>query len=59
MEIGWIMLGFFVFVTLAFVAFALFLPEWVGITGKKARDIMKEQQGDALPDEGRDAPPRA
>lgn len=45
MSIGWIMGGFFCFVTLLFVAIAFFLPEWVGITGKKAKQIMKEQQG--------------
>lgn len=43
MAIGWIMAGFFVFVTLIFVAIAFFLPEWVGITGNKAKEIMKEQ----------------
>lgn len=43
MSMGWIMAGFFVFVTIIFMVIALFLPEWVGITGKKAREIMKEQ----------------
>ena len=43
MEIGWILTGFFIFVTLIFIAVAIFLPEWVGITGKKAKEIMKEQ----------------
>lgn len=43
-EIGWLMLGFFIFITLIFVAIAFFLPEWVGITGKKAQEIIKEQQ---------------
>jgi hypothetical protein len=47
MSIGWIMGGFFVFVTLLFIVVAIFLPEWVGITGKKAKEIMKEQQGDS------------
>ncbi len=46
MEIGWLMFGFFVFVTLIFVAIAFFLPEWVGITGKKAQEYMKEQAGE-------------
>lgn len=26
---------------------AFFLPEWLGITGKKAKEIMAHQQGDA------------
>lgn len=49
MSIAWIMGGFFVFVTLIFCAIAFFLPEWVGITGKKAKQTMKEQHGDAVP----------
>ena len=44
---GWIMAGFFVFVTIVFMVIALFVPEWVGITGKKAREIMKEQSLDS------------
>ena len=50
MSIGWMMAGFFIFITLLYVVIALFLPEWVGITGKKARDIMKEQQGEQPPE---------
>ena len=44
MEIGWILAGFFVFCTMAFIAIAFFLPEWVGITGKRAKDIIRDQQ---------------
>ncbi len=44
MEIGWIMLIFFIFVLMVFIAVAFFLPEWVGITGKKAKEIMAEQE---------------
>ena len=32
---------------LAFMALAFFLPEWLGITGKKAREVMQHQQGDS------------
>lgn len=39
MEIAWILAALFLFCTMAFVAFALFLPEWVGIQGKKAKEI--------------------
>jgi hypothetical protein len=46
MEMGWILGGLFVFVTMIFLVVAVFLPEWVGITGKKAQQTMKEQQGD-------------
>ena len=49
MEIVLAMGIFFIFVTVIFIAVAIFLPEWVGITGKKAKEIMKEQQGDTVP----------
>ncbi len=45
MEIGWALGILFVFVTIVFIAIAFFLPEWVGITGNKAREIMEEQRG--------------
>ena len=47
MEILWIMGGFFIFITMIFVVFAIFLPEWVGITGNKAKEIMSHQQGES------------
>jgi hypothetical protein len=50
MELGWILGGIFVLSTLIFVAIAVFLPEWVGITGKKAHETMKEQQGEKTED---------
>lgn len=37
---------FFIVVTLIFVFVAIYLPEWIGITGKKAHEVMKEQAGD-------------
>ncbi|MFN7905823.1 MAG: hypothetical protein ACK5P5_11640 [Pseudobdellovibrionaceae bacterium] len=40
-----ILVGFFIFVTISFIVIAVFFPEWVGITGKKALDIAREQQG--------------
>ena len=42
----WILIFFFAFITIAFVAFAYFFPEWVGITGKKAREIQEQQKQD-------------
>lgn len=36
---------FFIFITMIFVAVAIFLPEWLGITGKKAKEIIAEQTG--------------
>lgn len=44
MEIIWVLIGFFALVTMIFVVIAIFLPEWVGITGKKALEIQKHQQ---------------
>ncbi|MFM6928612.1 MAG: hypothetical protein ACKOX6_09115 [Bdellovibrio sp.] len=35
---------FFVIATAVFVAIAIFLPEWMGITGKKAKKIIEDQQ---------------
>jgi hypothetical protein len=35
---------FFIFITMIFVAIAIFLPEWLGITGKKAKQIIADQQ---------------
>lgn len=44
MEMIWLLGGFFAFVTIAFIALAYFLPEWVGITGKKALEVEKHQK---------------
>ncbi len=49
MEIAIAMGLFFIVVTAIFIAVAVFLPEWVGITGKRAKEIMVEQQGDLAP----------
>lgn len=38
---------FFIVITMIFVAVAIFLPEWMGITGKKAKNIIAEQQEDS------------
>lgn len=38
---------FFIVVTMIFVAIAVFLPEWMGITGKKAKQIIEQQQDDS------------
>lgn len=35
---------FFAFITIAFIAFAYFFPEWVGITGRKAHEINEHQK---------------
>lgn len=35
---------FFVIVTMIFIAIGVFLPEWMGITGKRAKKIIEEQQ---------------
>lgn len=43
----YILLGIFIFCLFLFMILAFFLPEWLGITGKKAKEIMAHQQGDA------------
>lgn len=43
MEIIWILIGFFALCTLVFIVIAIYFPEWVGITGKKALEIQKHQ----------------
>ncbi len=50
MSIGWILGGIFIFATLIFIAICFFLPEWVGITGKKAMKNIKEHEGDGPSD---------
>lgn len=32
---------FFILITAVFIAVAVFLPEWLGITGKKAKEVME------------------
>lgn len=47
MEIIWILIGFFALFTMIFIVIAIFFPEWVGITGKKALEIQKHQHTDS------------
>lgn len=51
MSLGWIMGAFFIFVTFVFIAIAFFLPEWVGITGKKAKKNIEEHQAGSSTEE--------
>lgn len=46
MEIALILGALFIFCTMAFLAVAFFLPEWVGIQGKKAQEIEEAHRGD-------------
>ncbi len=47
---AWILGGFFIFCIMLFIAIAVFLPEWVGITGKVAQKNMEEhKQSEQLP----------
>lgn len=47
MDLIWIMFGFFVFITIVFVTFGIFFPEWMGITGKKAKEIQNHHKADS------------
>lgn len=54
MDMIWLLSGFFAFITIAFIALAYFLPEWVGITGRKALEIEKHQRTES--DDGDNSP---
>ncbi len=47
---------FFIFVTMVFVVIAVFFPEWLGITGKKAKEIIAAQENQALKNEAKNEP---
>jgi len=38
---------FFILITAAFIAVAVFLPEWLGITGRKAKEVMESHQSES------------
>lgn len=44
MDIALVMGLFFLICTVVFFMIVIFLPEWVGITGSKAREVMAEQE---------------
>lgn len=56
MEFALVMGLFFLFCTVVFVFIAIFLPEWVGITGKKAHQVMKEHGAEDAANPGNPAP---
>ncbi len=37
---------FFILITAIFIAVAFFLPEWLGITGKKAKEVIESHQAE-------------
>lgn len=47
MELIWILIGFFALCTIVFIAIAMYFPEWLGITGKKAKEIQKHHHKDS------------
>lgn len=48
-DFGWILGILFVVLTMIYIAVTIIAPELVGITGTKAKEILKEQQGDTVP----------
>ncbi len=48
-DFGWILGILFVVLTMVYIAVTIIAPELVGITGAKAKEILKEQQGDTVP----------
>lgn len=51
MDIIWVISGFFIFILIVFIVITFLFPEVMGITGKKARDIMEHQQGEKPPND--------
>ncbi len=41
---------FFIVVTILFIVIAFYFPEWVGITGKKAQQYIREHEQEAPPE---------
>ena len=56
MEVIWILIGFFALFTMVFVVIAIYFPEWVGITGKRALEIQKHQHTDEKAKESEEQP---
>ena len=46
MDVFMSLLLFFIFVTFVFFLVVIFFPEYVGITGKKANEVMEAQRAD-------------
>lgn len=44
-----LVVGVVVFALLSYLFFMIFFPEWVGITGKKAREIQQSHVGEPEP----------
>lgn len=44
MELIWVMGLFFIFITFVFLVLAFFFPEWLGITGTKAKEVIASHQ---------------
>ena len=41
---SWLIIGFVIFLTICYMVISVMFPEWVGMTGKKALQIQKEQE---------------
>jgi type II secretory pathway pseudopilin PulG len=42
--LSWVIIGFVVVLTIFYIVISILFPEWVGMTGKKALQIQKEQE---------------
>lgn len=52
MELALYLIVFFLVVFMVFLFTVLLFPEWVGITGKKAKEINEKNRGDGSPQGG-------
>lgn len=41
---------FFILITMLFIGLAVFFPEWFGITGKKAHEVIAAQKDETSPE---------
>ena len=56
MEMLLALMGLFIVCLFVFFAIAFFLPEWLGITGKKAQEVMRHQRGEDEVESPKSAP---
>lgn len=57
MEIILILGCLFILIFVGYVAVSFFLPEMVGITGQKAKEVMEQQEQSPSPDDPRPPAP--
>ncbi len=49
---------FFIFITILFITIAFYFPEWLGITGAKAKEVIESHAEHRLEDKSQDLDPK-